>query len=80
MLVEIASALTEATTVVMSAAGTGDAAAQPEVAAAYERLCSNWHRELATLSEALRASGRATDAAADAYEAVDSDVMPGPRL
>ena len=80
-LVRIGDALASIASELASASGAGDAANQPDVAAAFDRALSVWKQELQSLSHAVTAAGRATRTAGEAYVEVDHSVVPsGPPL
>lgn len=76
-LVRIGDALAEIASELASASGAGDAANQPDVAAAFDRALSVWKQELQSLSHAVTAAGRVTRNAGETYVAVDENVVPG---
>jgi uncharacterized protein YukE len=57
-------------------AGVVGATGSPEAAAAVERFARSWSQSLLLLADTVGALGAATGAAAAAYAAVDTTVMP----
>ncbi len=79
-LSRIGDALASIAVEVAAVAGAGDAANQPDVAAAVDRAVSVWKQELKLLAHGVTAAARATRSAGEAYTTVDRNAVPsGPR-
>ncbi len=76
-LTRIGDALASIASELAAVSGAGDAANQPDVAAACDRALSVWKEELRSLSHGVIATGRATRAAGEAYVEVDHNAIPG---
>ena len=61
-----------------SVKGAGEAAAQPDAAAAFNELAATWTHELRAIAHGVETSGRATANARSAYVETDAGVIPGP--
>ncbi|MBW3594824.1 MAG: hypothetical protein KY391_04535 [Actinobacteria bacterium] len=75
-LVAAGSSLNDVAARVAATSGIGDAAADGNVAAAFNHMIIVWRRELSLLGEAVNTTGKATHAAADAYVTADDAAMP----
>lgn len=80
-LSRIGDALASIAAEIAAVAGAGDAANQPDVAAAVDRAVSVWKQELKLLGNGVTMAGRATRSAGEAYTVVDRSAVPsGPRI
>ena len=76
-LARVGDAITEIATQVGATSGAGDAANQPDVAAAFDAMLNTWKNELRSLGHATTVAGKATASAGTAYVEVDRNVVPG---